>query len=145
MNSSVAEPYHNSPMDAACEILWFSGIVVVVSGGNNGGAQPGILYPPANDPFVISVGAVDDRGTPAIADDVVATYSAYGRTESGFAKPDLVAPGSNIISTLADSGKHAGEGARRSQVCRCQHLFPHVGHVHEHAGGGGRGGAPPAG
>ena len=31
-NSSVAQSYHTSPLDAACEILWFNGIVVVVAG-----------------------------------------------------------------------------------------------------------------
>ena len=36
MNSTVAQSYHTSPLDAAVEILWFNGIVVVVSAGNNG-------------------------------------------------------------------------------------------------------------
>ena len=102
LNSSVAESYHTSPLDAALEILWFNRIVVVVSAGNNRG--DGVLYPPANDPFVITVGATDDRGTPETGDDVMAPYSAYGSTESGSAKPDLVAPGTNIISLLAGSG-----------------------------------------
>jgi len=101
INSSVAESYNTSPLDAALEVLWFNGIVVVVSAGNNGSTANGILYPPANDPFVISVGAVDDKGTGAITDDEVASFSAYGVTNEGFAKPDLVAPGKNIVSLLA--------------------------------------------
>jgi serine protease AprX len=102
LNSSVPESYLNSPLSAAIEILWFNGIVVVASAGNNGlGAGNGILYPPANDPFVITVGATDDRGTANIGDDVVATYSAFGVTAEGITKPDLVAPGTNIISLLA--------------------------------------------
>ncbi len=101
-NSSVAESYHTSPLSAAVEILWFNGIVVVVSAGNNGsGASNGIPYPPANDPFVITVGATDDRGTAGIADDTIPAFSASGVTEAGFVKPELVAPGTNIISTLA--------------------------------------------
>ena len=64
MNSSVAQSYHTSPLSAAVEILWFNGIVVVVSAGNNGtGEGPVTLYPPANDPFVITVGATEDKGT----------------------------------------------------------------------------------
>ena len=97
LNSSVAQSYHTSPLDAACEILWFNGIVVAVSAGNNGTAT---LFPPANDPFVITVGATDDRGTAALSDDVVASFSAYGTTEAGFPKPDLVAPGKNIIAFM---------------------------------------------
>ena len=100
----MAESYHTSPIDAAVEILWFNGIVVVVSAGNNGG--PGTLYPPANDPFVITVGAADDMGTASLADDVVAAFSAYGTTESGFAKPDLVAPGRNLISLNASTNSN---------------------------------------
>ena len=102
LNSSVAESYHVSPLDAAVEILWFNQIVVVVSAGNNGaGDDNGVLYPPANDPFVITVGAADDRGTPDVQDDVLAPFSAFGTTEAGFSKPEIVAPGTNIISLLA--------------------------------------------
>ena len=60
MNSSVYQSYHTSPLAAACEILWFNSVVVVVSAGNNGTST---LYPPANDPFVITVGATDDKNT----------------------------------------------------------------------------------
>ena len=97
LNTAVAESYHTSPLDAACEILWFNGIVVVVSAGNQGG---GAIYPPANDPFVITVGATDDRSTITRQDDQMAAFSAYGTTESGFAKPDLVAPGTHLLVRL---------------------------------------------
>ena len=102
LNSSVLQSYHTSPLAAAVEILWFNGIVVVVSAGNNGTAN---VYPPANDPFVITVGAVDDLGTRTIADDVMATFSAYGITQEGHAKPDLVAPGKNIVAYLPSNNK----------------------------------------
>jgi serine protease AprX len=100
LNTGAPASYHVSPISAAVEILWFSGIVVVVSAGNNGTAN---LYPPANDPFVITVGAVDDRGTVSLSDDQVASFSAFGVTSDGFAKPDLVAPGRNIVSLLAST------------------------------------------
>jgi serine protease AprX len=97
LNASVATPYHLSPLNAAVELLWFNGIVVVVAAGNNGTAE---LFPPANDPFVITVGATDDRGTQTLTDDVVGSFSAYGVTPDGHAKPDLVAPGKNIVMYL---------------------------------------------
>ena len=101
LNSTVEQSYHTSPLDAAVEILWFNGIVVVVSAGNNGTADgPSTLYPPANDPFVITVGATEDKGTPDLGDDNLAVFSAYGTTIDGFAKPDLVAPGRNIVAPL---------------------------------------------
>lgn len=101
LNSIVAESYHTSPLNAAVEILWFNGIVVVVSAGNNGLLNSGVVYPPANDPFVITVGAVDDKNTVSVNDDVLASFSASGTTIDGFAKPDLVAPGRNIIALLS--------------------------------------------
>jgi serine protease AprX len=101
VNSTVAQSYHTSPLDAAVEILWFNGIVVVVSAGNNGTANgSSTLYPPANDPFVITVGATEDKGTASLTDDNLAAFSAYGTTENGFAKPDLVAPGRNVVAPL---------------------------------------------
>jgi serine protease AprX len=99
LNSSVAESYHTSPLDAAVEILWFNKIVVVVSAGNHGESA---LFPPANDPFVITVGAVDDKGTNSISDDVMASFSAYGTTSDGVKKPDIVAPGKNIVARLVN-------------------------------------------
>ena len=100
LNSTVAESYHTSPLDAAIEILWFNQIVVVTSAGNYGN---GAIYPPANDPFVITVGATDDKGTDTLADDSITSFSAYGTTSDGFTKPDLVAPGKDIIARLVNT------------------------------------------
>ncbi|MGB5049993.1 MAG: S8 family peptidase, partial [Caldilineaceae bacterium] len=102
LNAAVAQSYHTSPLAAGVEMLWLKGIVVVVSAGNNGSAD---LYPPANSPRVITVGATDDKGTPSIDDDIVAHFSAWGEDESGHTKPDLVAPGTNIIAFVPGNGK----------------------------------------
>jgi len=99
LNSAVPEAYVTNPIDAAVEILWFNKIVVVVSAGNVG---VGALYPPANDPFVITVGATDDRGTASLADDVIPSWSGYGTVVTGVQKPELVAPGTNIVSLMAN-------------------------------------------
>lgn len=101
LNSAVVESYDKSPLDAALEILWFNGLTVVVSAGNNGSSADGYLYAPANDPFFISVGTTDDMGTVNTGDDVLAAFSAHGNTQGGFPKPDVLAPGTNIISLLA--------------------------------------------
>ncbi len=105
MNSSSYETYNTNPLCAAAEVLWFNGIVVVVSAGNRGG---GNLFPPANDPFVITVGATDDKNTWSRTDDTLAPFSAYGVAD-GVSKPDLVAPGRYIkapmpYGTLAQNG-----------------------------------------
>ena len=98
VNSSLDQSYTVDPLDAAAEILWFNQIVVVAAAGNFG---HNALYAPANDPFVITVGAMDDLGTLDVTDDYVPRFSAYGKTSDGLAKPDVVAPGVNLISTLA--------------------------------------------
>jgi len=112
LNSTVAESYQTSPLDAALEILWFNKIVVVVSAGNNGRTQSGIVYPPANDPFVITVGATDPLGTASVADDVMAGYSAHGTTFDGYNKPDIMAPGSNLVGPLASGGAELAKAHR---------------------------------
>jgi len=53
----------NDPLDKAVEKLWFSGVVVVTAAGNDGvdGQATAVPYAPANDPFVITVGALDSK------------------------------------------------------------------------------------
>ena len=63
LSSTVAESYLTDPLDAAAESAWFSGLVVVAAAGNDGIAPDAVSYAPGNDPYVISVGGMDDRGT----------------------------------------------------------------------------------
>lgn len=90
--------YTSSTLDAEVELLWKSGVVVVVSAGNLGAGS--MLYAPANDPFAITVGASDSADTLSTADDTLASFSSYGTTSSGFSKPDIVAPGRHIVTTI---------------------------------------------
>jgi serine protease AprX len=86
------------PLDKAVEKLWLNGVVVVASAGNNGFPNgPAPIGAPANDPFVITVGALDITRTVNPADDVRASWSAYGPTADGFMKPDVSAPGRYIV------------------------------------------------
>jgi serine protease AprX len=101
LESATAQSYMTDPLDAAVESAWKSGIVVVAAAGNRGTAADAVSYAPGNDPYVISVGAVDDKGTKSQVDDVVASWSSSGKTQDGLVKPDVVAPGAHIVSTLA--------------------------------------------
>ena len=105
LQASVQESYRTSPIDAAVEFAWLKGIVVVVAAGNNG--PDSALYAPANDPYVITVGATDDQGTVSKSDDTLAAFSSYGVSQDGFTKPDFVAPGRRIITTLAPGSSFA--------------------------------------
>jgi subtilisin family serine protease len=103
VNLSMAGNTHTSfqtdPLDKAVEELWFSGIVVVTSAGNNGTGtgEVDMSSAPGNDPFVITVGAIDQAQTSATGDDVAAPWSSYGHTADGFAKPELSAPGRYLV------------------------------------------------
>jgi serine protease AprX len=99
--SSVAESYRTSTLAAAVERAWFNGILVVVAAGNAG--PNSVYYPPANDPFVITVGAADPLGTADRADDGMAPWSSYGTTQDGIIKPEVVAPGRMLAAPLASN------------------------------------------
>jgi serine protease AprX len=89
------------PLDQAVEKLWLNGIVVVTAAGNQG--QPGAPVPlgsPANDPFVITVGALDPNQTATPLDNFRAPWSAYGVTADGFTKPDVSAPGRYMVAPV---------------------------------------------
>jgi serine protease AprX len=93
------------PLNAAVEKLWLNGVVVVAAAGNYGtGSTPsGVRSAPANDPFVITVGAADTNNTATPADDFSAPWSAYGYTHDGVVKPDLGAPG-RYMNAVAPTG-----------------------------------------
>lgn len=105
--STSAESYTTDPLDAAVEQAWFDGITVVAAAGNLGDASDAVSYAPGNDPYVITVGAVDSQGTRSNRDDVQASWSSRGTTQDGFSKPDVEAPGAHIVTTLAPGSSFA--------------------------------------
>lgn len=97
--SSVAESARTSILAAAVERVWFNGIFVTVAAGNSG--PNSLQYPPANDPFAVTVGATGPESAINPSNQVLASWSSYGTTQDGFSKPDAVAPGRYITSVLA--------------------------------------------
>src|SRR5207237_7511789 len=75
INLSFCAPAHLSyrldPMSAAVEIAWRRGLVVVAASGNGGPARDSVVTP-GIAPYVITVGATDDRGTLSRSDDTLA-------------------------------------------------------------------------
>ena len=61
------QPYQLDPLAAAAENAWRHGLVVVVSGGNEG-LSAGRLTDPAIDPYVLAVGASDSKNSLARLD-----------------------------------------------------------------------------
>jgi serine protease AprX len=102
LHSARQTSFRWDPLNRAVEKLWFSGVVVVAAAGNYGteSGPSGIPHAPGNDPFVITVGALDLKGTARTSDDGIAPWSAWGYTLDGFAKPDLVAPGRYMVGPV---------------------------------------------
>jgi serine protease AprX len=88
--------YRADPFSAAVEIAWRRGLVVVAAAGNGGPSRDTVVTP-GIDPYVITVGAIDDRGSVDRDDDVFAWFSGWGGSGSTV-KPDLVAPGRRLVS-----------------------------------------------
>ena len=113
----VGESYTTDPLCQAVEAAWKAGIVVVCAAGNDGralsvpipgmdnegyGTNYGSVNSPANDPYVITVGAMKAGPTAGRANDRIATYSGRGPSRlDTILKPDIVAPGNQVISTLS--------------------------------------------
>ena len=102
LHSVKPSSFRHDPLDKAVEELWFGGVVVTAAAGNyaQGGEPSGVLYAPANDPFVLTVGAIDVNGTTDSSDDFNAPWSSFGKTPDGFAKPELGAPGRFMIGAV---------------------------------------------
>jgi serine protease AprX len=105
LGHGVLESIFTDPLVQAVERLSRKGIAVVTAAGNKGvnptthGPGYGGVGVPCNAPSAICVGSLDTQGTPDLTDDRVSESSSRGPTRFDLqAKPDLVAPGVNIVS-----------------------------------------------
>ena len=97
LGGSASTTARYDPLVRASEKLWDNGVVVVAAAGNSGSNQR-TINTPAISKKIITVGASDDRSTVSRNDDKVAPFSSRGPTMQNIRKPDLVAPGVDIIS-----------------------------------------------
>jgi serine protease AprX len=113
INLSLGHPIYESattdPLVRAVEAAVRAGIVVVVAGGNYG-TNPSTertgyagITSPGNSPSALTVGASTSAHTVTRQDDRVEAYSSRGPSWfDGYAKPDVVAPGQDLISDEVD-------------------------------------------
>lgn len=87
----------------AIQKLWEKGICVVAASGNNGPAVASVTVP-GSIPELITVGSLDDDDRMLLKGSMHLGYSGRGPTEICVAKPEILAPGTHIISC----GNHGG-------------------------------------
>lgn len=112
LGHAVLESMFTDPLVQAVERLSRKGVAVVTAAGNKGiNAATGLpgyggVGVPCNAPSSICVGALDTLGSPELNDDRVSDASSRGPTRFDLlAKPDLVAPGVNIVSLAAPGSR----------------------------------------
>jgi serine protease AprX len=104
VGAAVIGSYNTDPLTLAAKRAVDAGIVVVAAAGNRGRDADGRtvyggITAPGNAPWVLTVGASSTEGTIVRYDDTIAGYSSRGPSAVDFqAKPDLVAPGTGIVS-----------------------------------------------
>ncbi len=127
--TNSVQPYTFDPLDYAAEVAWRHGIVVVASAGNDGSATTS-LEDPADDPFVIAVGAentdtggvVHGRGPgpgggPGQGGGPGSAYTVASFSNSG--NPDrtvdVLAPGVHVLG-LRDPGSYIDQTFPSAEV-----------------------------
>mgnify|MGYP006288032267 CR=1 FL=1 len=86
----------------AVEALRAAGVMMVVSAGNDGPACQTATTPPANYDAVFSVGATSNVG-------IITSFSSRGPVD-GLLKPDITAPGRDIVSSVPGRGYSRASG-----------------------------------
>lgn len=110
MGAEAQESYKNDPFCRATTTAWEKGIVVCAAAGNEGPEIRSINTPGIN-PRIITVGNVDDNETISRDDDRLHPSTSIGPTIDNLIKPDLVAPGTNIISLKVGGGYRSLTGS----------------------------------
>lgn len=92
----------NDPLVKAVENMWDRGVIITIAAGNDG-PKKHTISSPAISRKVITIGASDDNITANVWGNNLINFSGRGPTLECIVKPDILAPGVNIISCLSNS------------------------------------------
>ncbi len=119
INLSLAADWQpQDAMTAAVDAASAAGVVVAVGAGNRGPARATIGVP-ADAESAITVGASDNS-------DVLAAFSSRGPSAGFKAKPDLIAPGVGVLSTVPTGSCALCDPSGYEQLSGTSMATPHV-------------------
>ena len=95
MSLGIRPADRHQGIESLCAQAFEAGLLICASMGNDSGRAPACM--PAVLPNVIGVGAYDDRQTADLSDDDVASFSNHGDPGSLPIKPDVLAPGVDLM------------------------------------------------
>ena len=98
MMENVQPPMQKRLLEAV-EEAWDRGIVVLAAAGNNGPGENTVTSPGISKK-IITVGSLDDNTTNTNFPQRRGGYSGRGPTDACVVKPEILMPGTNILSCL---------------------------------------------
>lgn len=113
------------PLVKAVNRLWDEGIVVVAAAGNSG-PKAETINSPGISKKIITVGSLDDKGTINTRDDIIPSFSSRGPTKEGNLKPDIVAPGVDILSLNSDKEFLPKQGIKRYKFKKLEEPYKNM-------------------
>lgn len=120
--TTESEVDESSMLVRGVNAVWDEGIVVVVAAGNNG-PNPMTISIPGISRKVITVGSSDDNYMIDSRGNKKKDYSGRGPTAACIKKPDVIAPGSDIISCGASKNIKANTSSNRRPYRRRSGLY----------------------
>lgn len=106
MSIGVSEQSEESELVKNVERLWDAGIIVVAAAGNNGPDKNSISAPGISRK-IITVGSYDDDREIFVGENKkMIHYSGRGPTGACIVKPEILAPGYEIVSCCASGNRY---------------------------------------
>ena len=100
LSIGTADIGNKDPLVRAVDAAWDSGIIMTIAAGNNGPDFRTVTSPGISRK-AITIGASDDHRQVTIRGSSLINFSGRGPTSECIIKPDIIAPGTAIVSCLS--------------------------------------------
>ncbi len=121
LSVGTSDTLEQDPLVRSVEAVWDAGIVVTVAAGNNGPGA-GTVTSPGISRKVITIGASDDNQSVQIWGDTLENYSGRGPTPECVIKPDILAPGADIVSCLTQTLPESRLNSHKTKIVSSSYI-----------------------